>query len=181
MHTESTSNWDPDVLDKLLKSELSAVETYQQAISKIREHDVSGRSGQIESIYQEHRQAADTLRNRITQLGGKPSEGSGLWGSWSKLVMGGAKLLGDEATLRALREGEESGVDDYREALEEEDVPQDVRSLIQNTLLPRQEAHIQILDRFIESTGSTTSSTSSGSTSSRSTPSGSSGSGSTSS
>lgn len=137
-------------LDSLLRSELSAVETYEQALEKVREYTMPEEEQQIAAICQEHRDAAGRLSERISQLGRKPPSGSGMWGSWSKLMMGGAKMMGEEATIRALREGEESGVEDYEKALEKGDIPQDVRSLIESTLLPRQRQHIQILDRLMK-------------------------------
>lgn len=44
-----------------------------------------------------------------------PVHDSGAWGEWAKLVMGTAKLLGDKAALKALKEGEESGLKEYQD------------------------------------------------------------------
>lgn len=140
--------WDPSKLDKLLKDELSAVETYEQALEKIHEYTLVEEAQTVSAIRDEHRDSANQLREQITKLGGKPPSGPGLWGSWSKLVMGGVKMMGEEATIQALREGEEDGIEDYQEVLKEGDIPQDIRELIQSTLLPRQQQHIQILDQL---------------------------------
>lgn len=140
--------WDTSKLDKLLKDELSAVETYDQALEKIREYTLAEEEQTVTAIRDEHRDSANQLREQITKLGGKPPSGPGLWGSWSKLVMGGVKMMGEEATLQALREGEEDGIEDYQDVLKESDIPQDVRELIQSTLLPRQQQHIQVLDQL---------------------------------
>lgn len=137
-------------IEKLLRDELSAIETYEQALEKVREYTMPEEEKQIAAICEEHRDAAGRLRESISQHGGKAPSGSGLWGSWSRLVMGGATMMGEEATIRALREGEESGASDYEEVLEKGDVPDDLRSLIQSTLLPRQRQHIQILDRLVK-------------------------------
>lgn len=142
--------WDISKLDKLMQDELSAVETYQQAMEKVREYSQVEEEQQISAICEDHRDSVNQLRDRITQLGGKPPSGSGIWGSWSKLVMGSMKMLGEEATIKALREGEESGVEDYEDVLKETDVPEDIRDLIQSTLLPRQQAHIQTLDQLMK-------------------------------
>lgn len=140
--------WDTSKLDKLLKDELSAVETYEQALEKIHEYTLVEEAQTVSAIRDEHRDSANQLREQITKLGGKPPSGPGLWGSWSKLVMGGVKMMGEEATIQALREGEEDGIEDYQEVLKEGDIPQDIRELIQSTLLPRQQQHIQILDQL---------------------------------
>ena len=68
------------------------------------------------------------------------------------MVMGAAKLLGDKAALTALRQGEENGVQEYQDALQEADLPGDIRNLIQTTLLPRQQQHLNVLNRLIGST-----------------------------
>ncbi|MGX2041429.1 DUF2383 domain-containing protein [Methylocaldum sp. MU1018] len=141
--------WDESKLNKLLRSEISAVETYQQALDKLRHEAALGEAQQISSICEDHRDSASRLRTRIVEQGGKPSEDSGAWGSWSKMVMGGAKLLGDKVALSALRQGEESGIKDYEEALRDADIPGDVRHLIQTTLLPRQQQHVNVLNRLI--------------------------------
>jgi len=78
-------------------------------------------------------------------LGGTPVQDSGAWGTWSKIVMGTAKLMGDKAALKALKEGEESGLKDYQEVLQDTDTPSEVKTVI-SSLLPKQQAHIQTLD-----------------------------------
>ncbi|BBA36750.1 uncharacterized protein sS8_4827 [Methylocaldum marinum] len=143
--------WDESKLNTLLRDEISAVETYQQALDKLRSEPEIAETAQISSICEDHRDSANKLRERIIRNGGKPTEDSGAWGTWSKMVMGGAKLIGDKAALTALRQGEENGIQDYQDALQETDLPADVRNLIQTTLLPRQQQHLNVLNRLIES------------------------------
>jgi bacterioferritin (cytochrome b1) len=93
-----------DQMNQLLRSELSAVETYQQALDKEREkfrHEAGFQ--QLNAILAEHQQAASQLRTQVQQLGGTPVQDTGAWGMWSKIVMGAAKLMGDKAALKALR------------------------------------------------------------------------------
>ncbi len=141
--------WDSHKLDTLLKNELSAVETYQQALDKMRDQAGLGEAQDLVAICEDHKDSAARLETQIRQLGAMPPTDSGAWGTWSKIVMGSAKLLGDDAALSALREGEESGAEDYQAALQDSGVPSDIRNLIQTTLLPRQQAHIQTLQRLI--------------------------------
>lgn len=64
------------------------------------------------------------------------------------MVMGTAKLLGDKAALKALKEGEESGLKDYQEVLQDATAPGEVKTLI-NGLVAKQQAHIGALDRLM--------------------------------
>jgi len=66
-------------------------------------------------------------------------------------VLGAASLLGDKPALRALKEGEESGVRDYRAALQEVTTtlatPEVLNVFALN--LSREEEHVRQLDRLI--------------------------------
>jgi len=134
-----------DTLNSLLRGEISATETYNQALEKF-----SGRPEETElrRLRDEHRTAANTLRQHVHHHAGDPDTGSGMWGAWAKLVEGAAKLFGDSAALKALKEGEEHGINSYRSALDE-DMPADCKTLIRTQLLPQSEAHVAVLDRFL--------------------------------
>jgi len=140
-----------ETIDKLLKNELAATETYQQVLDKFREDAALGESEYLMPIYEDHKDAVSSLQEQISQLGGTPSEGSGVWGAWAEIVQGGANLLGQKAALKVLQEGEKSGADDYEEALQDSELPADVRSLIETKLLPAQQSHIRTLDRLFDS------------------------------
>ena len=139
-----------ETLDKLLINELSATETYQQALNIIREDAGLGEAVYLMPIYEDHKAAVSSLQAEIRQLGGTPAEDSGAWGTWAKIVLGGADLLGKEGVLKALQEGEKNGSEDYEEALRITGLPADIRTLIKANLLPAQQAHISTLDRLLE-------------------------------
>ena len=101
-------------------------------------------------IYEAHKDAVSSLQAQIHQLGGTPSEDSGAWGTWAKIVQGGANMLGKKAALKVLQEGEKSGAEDYEEALQDTELSSDIRSLIETKLLPAQQAHIRTLDRLLD-------------------------------
>lgn len=61
---------------------------------------------------------------------------------------GTAKALGDTAAIKALKEGEEHGLKDYREVVG--DVNPDARQIILADLIPAQERHIQQLAALLE-------------------------------
>jgi uncharacterized protein (TIGR02284 family) len=135
-----------DILNRLLRGELAATETYQQALSKAGNEP---RAVELHRIRDEHRAAANELRQHIHGHGGKPDQGSGSWGAWAKTVEGAAKIFGNAAAVKALKEGEEHGVKDYEDALTDANLPADCKELIRNRLLPQTRSHIPVLDRFL--------------------------------
>ena len=78
-----------DVVGKLnsfLRGEISAVETYKQALDTVTDPAIRS---QLQSCEEDHEQRVELLRARITELGGKPDTSSGAWGVWAKLVQRG--------------------------------------------------------------------------------------------
>ena len=142
-------------LNSLLRGEIASVETYEMAIDKVTDDPAAGNAaGMLRGIQEEHGRAAQTLRDRIRELGGEASDSSGAWGTWASTVQGTLGLLGgDRGALKALKEGEEHGLKDYQEAVD--DVDPTTRTVIQNQLLPAQQRHIGVLDQLIGTVGST--------------------------
>jgi uncharacterized protein (TIGR02284 family) len=136
-----------DILNRLLRGELAATETYQQALTKVGNDP---RATELRRLHDEHRATANELRQHIHQHGGKPEQGSGAWGAWAKTVEGAAKIFGNAAAIKALKEGEEHGVKDYEAALNDANLAADCKDLIRNRLLPQTRSHIPVLDRFID-------------------------------
>ncbi|HEY0705321.1 MAG TPA: DUF2383 domain-containing protein [Polyangia bacterium] len=123
-----------DTLNSFLRGEISAVETYRQAIEKINDPSLRDK---LQELQQLHERQAAKLRNQISQVGGQPSETSGPWGGFAKLVEGSAKVFGVKAALAALEEGEDHGLKLYRGNLD--DLDMSARSFVQNDLLPTQQ------------------------------------------
>ncbi len=136
-----------EILNSLLRGELAATETYQQAMKRL---DDDPGAARLLALRDEHRSAANTLRQQVHQCGGKPDQGSGLWGAWSRLVEATATLMGGAAALKALKEGEEHGIKDYEEALKQDDLPVECKSLIQTQLLPQTRQHVAELDQLMQ-------------------------------
>jgi hypothetical protein len=99
-----------------------------------------------------HRSAVSSLEAQITKQGGTPQKGTGAWGSWAKLVVEGASLLGKQTTVKVLLEGEKNGEGDYQEALKDVTLSSELRTLIETKLLPAQQAHIRSLERLMDAT-----------------------------
>ena len=138
--TEST-------LNSLLRGELSATETYQQALDKV--GDEPG-AEEVRRIHREHREAANTLRLHIHDHGGRPDHGSGVWGAFAKAIESMAKLFGDSSALCTLREGEKQGLNSYQDALKDPELSTDCKEMIRSHLLPKTEEHVKTLDRLIK-------------------------------
>src|SRR5947209_3322440 len=142
MATTATST---DTLNSLLRGELAATETYQQAMAKCGNEPGAA---ELRRIHDEHREMANTLRQHIHKVGGKPDQGSGAWGAFAKAVEGTAKALGTDAALKALKEGEEHGLKEYEAALKN-GLPTECTALIESKLLPQAHEHIPTLDRLM--------------------------------
>jgi uncharacterized protein (TIGR02284 family) len=134
-------------LNRLIRGEMSAVETYRQALDKMKD---APEATELHALMVEHRAATQALREHVLYHGGTPSTGSGPWGTWAKFVEGTAQLFGNAAALKALKEGEEHGVQEYERFLEEESTDQDCKDLVSTQLLPQARSHIPILDRLID-------------------------------
>ncbi len=129
-----------DTLNSFLRGELSAVDTYRQAIDKLVDNPLRY---QLKDCLQSHQMRVEALRSRIHQLAGSPAESAGIWGAFAKIVEGGAKLLGERAAIAALEEGEDHGRNDYRRDLDQLDY--ETRSWFEATILPEQErTHAQL-------------------------------------
>jgi len=124
------------ILNKFLRGELSAVETYRQALERL---GTSTCATDLMENNRSHEQRVEMLRNQIVRLGGIPSDDSGPWGSFAKLVEGGAKLFGEKAAIAALEEGEDHGLKLYRNNSDVEKLDLATRDFVERSLLPEQE------------------------------------------
>jgi hypothetical protein len=133
-------------LNKLLRDELAAVETYRQALDKL-----SGQDGMypLTGIAQEHRQAVFALSDHITERGGMPSSTSGPWGGWAKTVEGSAAIFGKNAALKILKEGEEHEIKEYEETVKDPNLESECVTLIQFQLLPQTRQHVAALEQMM--------------------------------
>jgi hypothetical protein len=126
-----------DELNKLLRGELSAVETYRMALEKL--DYTSPLRAELEQNKSSHEQRVDMLRSAIIAAGGEPSESSGPWGVFAKAVEGTARVFGDKATIAALEEGEDHGLKEYKEEADDGDLDIEQRMMISSRLLPLQQ------------------------------------------
>ena len=121
-------------LNSFLRGEISAVETYQMALEKI-DHISTTRDELLVNL-KSHQDRVMMLQDAIRQLGGEPATSSGPWGTFAKVVEGGAKAFGEKAAVAALEEGEDHGLKDYKSDLSDLDF--EARELVKAKLLPEQ-------------------------------------------
>lgn len=130
-----------DALNALLRGELSAVETYEQALAKFDEVIPQ----ELRDCLRSHRMRTERLTQRIVELGGTPSEGSGLWGAFARLFEGSAKLLGQASTVAALEEGEDHGMELYENRLTDLD-PESLRLVGGELQFEQRSTHAMVRD-----------------------------------
>jgi uncharacterized protein (TIGR02284 family) len=126
-------NTSVDTLNGFLRGEISAVETYRQALEKLA---TSPSRVQLEQCRRSHEERVARLRQAVEQLGGQPAEGSGAWGAFAQVVEGSAKGFGEKAAIAALEEGEDHGLKLYRSDLEKLDPTS--RALVESEVLQAQ-------------------------------------------
>jgi uncharacterized protein (TIGR02284 family) len=134
---------DVDTLNSFLRGEISAVETYRQALGHVSDDRLRGT---LEECQHDHEHRVEELRERIRKLGGEPASNSGLWGTFAKLMQGGADLLGEKAAIQALEEGEDHGLHDYQRDADQ--VHGEARRFVKMELLPAQKRTHERLSRL---------------------------------
>lgn len=133
--TTNTTKDDIDQLNSFLRGEISAVETYEQALEAT-DHEVARKA--LRDNQASHAKRITMLSGEIVRLGGEPAKGSGAWGALAKAIEGGAKLFGESAAILALEEGEEHGLKDYRGDFDE--LSLGAREMVVSQLIPAQQS-----------------------------------------
>ena len=134
MQQEVTHQQTIDQLNSFLRGELSAVETYRQALDSV--ESVPHRST-LETCARSHQERVALLRDEVQRRGGRPAEGSGAWGAFAKAIEGAARGFGEKAAIAALEEGEDHGRNDYKRDIDKLDA--ESRQIIELQVLPEQE------------------------------------------
>jgi demethoxyubiquinone hydroxylase (CLK1/Coq7/Cat5 family) len=121
-------------LNSFLRGELSAVETYRQALESLK---TSAHAVTLTACKQSHEERVAILADEIRKLGGTPAQSSGAWGAFAKLVEGGATVLGEKSAIYALESGEDHGNADYRRDTTKLDG--EARSIVEQKVVPLQQ------------------------------------------
>lgn len=120
-------------LQSFCRGEMSAVETYGQAIEATNDTQIIA---QLRRNQASHERRVQLLRARIRELGGDPPESSGPWGTFAKAVEGTASVIGEVSALSMLEEGEAHGLSDYRSDFSKLDL--ESQRLVADQILPEQ-------------------------------------------
>jgi demethoxyubiquinone hydroxylase (CLK1/Coq7/Cat5 family) len=135
-------------LDDLMRGEMAAMKAYDQALVDIKEEK---QRGKLQAIREDHEKAVSVMSKYVA---GKPSlledtQKSGPWGTFAKTWTKGRGLTGNKGALKALRQGEEHGINEYEEALEDKSIDPELKNQIRTELLPNQKKHIETLKTLI--------------------------------
>jgi len=128
-----------DTCNALLRGEISAVETYTQAIQKF---DATSTDMALERIRADHDDSAAELSKFVSACGCESSTGSGVWGGFVAAIEGAATLIGESPALSILQTGEKHGITEYENALDNPDVSSEAKQLIRAKLLPVLSNHL---------------------------------------
>ncbi len=135
-------------LDDLVRGELSAIKAYDAAMEDMKD----GKEKTALMMIRKDHDSATTILSKYAA--GKKSvledtESAGAWGVFAKTWTKGAALMGNRPALTALTQGEEHGISEYKEALEDKNLPADLKKTIKAVLLPNQQRHISTLKTFM--------------------------------
>ncbi len=137
------ANTDVETLNSFLRGEISAVETYRQAIGRVSNDRIRS---QLEDCLHDHEHRVESIRERVEKLGGKPVEDSSVWGTFAKLVQAGADTQGDKSAIQALEEGEDLGLADYQRDVDK--THGEARRFVRMELLPAQKRTHERMSRL---------------------------------
>jgi len=137
-------------LNELLRGELAAVDTYDQALPLL--HEDPAAAADLKECRSSHHDRVFLLRNAVIQAGGEPDDSSGAWGVFAKTVESTSKALGPKMAVKTLEEGENHGMKDYEKLLPEMDAS--ARALISTEAFPQQKRTQSIVSTLRRTMGS---------------------------
>jgi len=132
-HASKSNHETVDQLNSFLRGELSAVETYRKALTKLESFP---HRPMLEECASSHQQRVLLLAQEVERRGGQPAKSSGAWGAFAKAVEGGSAALGAKLAIAVLEEGEDHGRNDYDRDIDGLDA--DARQLVAQRLMPEQ-------------------------------------------
>ncbi|HXH75472.1 MAG TPA: DUF2383 domain-containing protein [Bacteriovoracaceae bacterium] len=133
-------------LDDLIRGEMTAVETYDQVLGKIKDKK---EKKQLKAFRDDHKNAVEKLTAKANTPVKDDARTSGAWGTFAEAWTGGAKLFGNKTAVRALKQGEEHGYREYEQLLNDEKVSEELKNTIRTELMPKQKEHITALEKLI--------------------------------
>jgi len=136
----------PTQMDDLIRGEMSAVTSYNQILKDLKESDERTK---LERIRNDHEVAVSKLKTYATKDVKEDTMTTGVWGVFAKTWTAGAKLIGNNAALKALSQGEKHGITEYKEALEDDTVKPEIKQMIRTQFIPKQEEHLNTINSMM--------------------------------
>lgn len=133
-----------DTMNELMQGEITAVETYVQALRKVSSSELRH---ELKRIQSGHVSAAAALRKQIPAETPEPS--GGVWDSWERLAQN-PRSTRDRAIVEALIEGEESLASAYEDAMRDEAIDFEVKRELDSEHIPRIEDHLEQLEQLLD-------------------------------
>lgn len=140
------SDMNPTQLDDLIRGEMAAVKTYDQVIEKTSDEKEREK---LVSIRDDHKNAVEKLKGFANRDVKEDTTSAGAWGAFTKAWTGSAKLFGNKTALKALSQGEEHGISEYKEALEDDSIKPELKQMIKTQFIPKQEEHLKTINTFM--------------------------------
>lgn len=137
---------DVETLNCLLRSELAAVETYGQVLTKCEDPHVLT---DLQNIREEHVKAEILLREKVVQFGGDPVDSSEPWSACAAAVATDAQVVAPVTALAALKQGEEHVINEFEDSLKHKFTNAECKNLILSNLLPTSRKHVAELNRLM--------------------------------
>lgn len=139
---------EPTALDDLIRGELAAMKAYDVALKDVKDPKVKEK---LKSIRNEHEKAASLLSKHVAS---KPelledTKEAGPWGQFAKTWTKARSATGDQGALKALHDGEEHGLDEYKDALDDESISAKLKETIKTKMIPNQKKHMETLNQII--------------------------------
>src|SRR5436190_11143249 len=134
MNTEKINTKTIRSLNELLRGELSALETYAQALSAV--SDDPKTQQELQECQTSHRERIERLRMEILERGGEPDKASGAWGVFAKAVEGSAKTISAKMAVSVLEAGEDHGLKEYEHLMPSLDGA--ARDIVSTAIYPQQ-------------------------------------------
>lgn len=146
--TAKPANDEATQLDDLMRGEMAALKAYDQALKDVKDKN---QRAKLEAIRKDHEKAISVMSKYVA---GKPdliedTSKAGPWGTFAEAWTKTRSLTGNEGALKALRQGEEHGINEYQEALEDDSINKELRNKIRAELLPNQKKHIETLKTIL--------------------------------
>lgn len=120
-------------LNALLRGELAAVDSYNHALSHIKDQRLAQT---LREGLQSHSHRVRLIRELISRSGLTPAEDAGPWGGFARLITDASSIAGDTALVTALEEGEDMGLTEYEWRLV--GLPGEVHHFVRDKLLTEQ-------------------------------------------